>query len=95
MAIDIIPISEAWVTLEMIDELHNNLTILYESDQLEWLWYVYKDKWQDLIDLWVINSVFAPMVEEAYDTTDVITDDEDDEDIQSLHDDTPPEELEW
>jgi hypothetical protein len=35
------------------------------------------------------------MVEEAYDTTDVITDDEDDEDIQSLHDDTPPEELEW
>lgn len=95
MAIDIIPISEAWVTLEMIDELHNNLTILYESDQLEWLWYTYKDKWQDLIDLWVINSAFAPMVEEAYDTTDVITDDEDDEDMQSLHDDTPPEELEW
>lgn len=95
MAIDIIPISEAWVTLEMIDELHNNLTILHESDQLEWLWYVYKDKWQDLIDLWVINSAFGYMVEEAYDTTEVITDDEDDEDMESLHDDTPPEEFEW
>lgn len=80
MARDIIPISEAWLTSEMMDELHWNLTILYDSDQLEWLSYEYEKEWTELVDSWHLNTTFIELWTEAYTRADL--DEETDEDSE-------------
>lgn len=80
MARDIIPISEAWLTSEMMDELHWNLTILYDSDQLEWLSYEYEKEWDALVDSWHLNTTFIELWTEAYTRADL--DEDTDEDFE-------------
>lgn len=84
MTRDIISISDAWLTLDMINELHNNITILYDSDQLEWLSYDHEKEWEALVDSWHLNTTFIEMFIEAYTKVD-LDDETDDIDIEDNH----------
>ena len=61
-----VSLAEAWVTIEMLDELHSNLAVLYEGDSTEDISTNFQSKWEDLIDLWYINEVFSELITEAY-----------------------------